>query len=709
MISSQPDHTPETATLEGVSRRVPEPHILAMLESEKGVRHGIAHELFVAAADERDPFGVLFPGLDAVGGPPLWSRGVGVRASNLLRRKGYVSWRELASVQPPALLALPNLGAGTFVEIVSEMMLAWAETLLADGTPAYPRPDGHESLPPGWGDLARSVSATADLETMFVTAWMCGAQSVAEAFELWRAGGLGSDAANPALIRLHETPLTDVADVTEFDASDWEWLTESDDRSRFVLENRVYPEGPPLTLDAIGRHLDVTRERIRQVETQVRKKLEGRLAEPRARGLHHLAARLRAVGPLVEGDRLERAAEALLSKQGDGSSLHRRMLIALAGPWRDFAGYRTPAYVARVLDSAAASFRDLGPGARPSEGELAHLLSVVGQEAWAPHVLDGLGLSEICGVIVVSGRTHAERAVAVLGAHNRPLSFDELHDAIGHGVSPRSLQNALLADDRIMRRGKGTYGLQSWGGEEYTGIAEELEQAMERSGGSVVLEETVERFAHEFGVSPASVRSYANDSRFLRHSDGTLTMRGAGDPDVTVVHRPIDQTAGAFRLDGVWHFRYEIDAEGMRGSGRPLRVGIAQAAGLEPGLIIGVTFHGGTVTFSWRGSQPSIGSVRSVAAHHGCGVGDVLLIPLSGREPRDARVVRGAERLRWSGLKRLAAEIGVDPDDIDEEEQPLEIADALGLPPGADWYEIADRLRDRGDRALLEHLPEPLT
>src|SRR6202035_4143298 len=98
--------------------------------------------------------------------------------------------------------------------------------------------------------------------------------------------------------------------------------------------------------------------------------------------------------------------------------------------------------------------------------------------------------------------------------------------------------------------------------------------------------------ADQFCVSPASVRHYANDPRFIRHPDGTLAMRGADDPDVTVTHRPIDQTAGAFRLDGVWHLRLDIDAECMRGSGRPLRVGIAQALGLEPGLMIGVRFDG---------------------------------------------------------------------------------------------------------------------
>ena len=68
-----------------------------------------------------------------------------------------------------------------------------------------------------------------------------------------------------------------------------------------------------------------------------------------------------------------------------------------------------------------------------------------------------------------------------------------------------------------------------------------------------------------------------------------------------------------------------------------------------------------------------------------------------------------AETLLWRfRVARVAAEMGLDPSEVDEDEQPLEVADTLGLPPGADWHDIADRIRDRNDARVLALLPDHL-
>lgn len=222
------------------------------------------------------------------------------------------------------------------------------------------------------------------------------------------------------------------------------------------------------------------------------------------------------------------------------------------------------------------------------------------------------------------------------------------------------------------------------------------------------LSSVVERFVEDFGVTAGSVLSYAADRRFVKHDDGTLAMRTAADPDVHYRHVPIEQTAGAYRIDSVWHACFEIEDDFARGSGRVIRRGIAQKAGLEPDLTFAVIFEGGTVTFTWGGNQPAIGSIRELISHHGCAIGDLLLLPLSGAEPRPTRVARLAERSGWTGVARVAAEMGLDPGEVGEDEQPLEVADAIGLPPGADWHDIADRLRDRKDTRIVAFLPEHL-
>lgn len=89
---------------------------------------------------------------------------------------------------------------------------------------------------------------------------------------------------------------------------------------------------------------------------------------------------------------------------------------------------------------------------------------------------------------------------------------------------------------------------------------------------------------------------------------------------------------------------------------------------------------------------------------HSCVEGDLLFLPLEGDEPRMARVIRAAERNREHGVRRLAVELGVDPDDADPD-APGSIASAVGLPAGADYVDLEDRLIDRGENTLAALVP----
>lgn len=53
------------------------------------------------------------------------------------------------------------------------------------------------------------------------------------------------------------------------------------DRERYIVEHRLLAEPEDrLTLDAIGEHFGVSRERVRQIETEIKDKLQRRLARP---------------------------------------------------------------------------------------------------------------------------------------------------------------------------------------------------------------------------------------------------------------------------------------------------------------------------------------------------------------------------------------------------------------------------------------------
>jgi DNA polymerase-3 subunit epsilon len=477
-----------------------------------------------------------------------------------------------------------------------------------------------------------------------------------------------------------------------------------------ILRERVYRDGRAVTLAELAERLDLTRERVRQLETRVRKHLAAQLTDDgECAGLVHLAARTRrAIGCIAEGaDAIATVDAAVIasSEKPPRDNLRRNVLLSLIGPHVEEDGLFISEVAARRLDDARRVVADSEPGTALPESLVGDLIEELGVPPALEHRLEELlGIRRIGGRHVVWRGSMADKAVSVLSVTGEPTTMLALHERVGLECNPRSLAGQVQGDRRIIRRGKEHYGLRSWGGEEYTGILEELEQAIERADGRIDLEKTVEAFVATFGVSAQSVRSYAADRRFVRNGDGSLSLRTEADPSPSPRGRPLVETRGVFLLDGVWHLRIEVDHDLLRGSGRLLATGAAVAAGLEPDLTLGFDYGAGSVTFSWSRSQPNIGSLRATALAQGCAEGDLLFLPLAGPEPRQCRVCRAVDRHGASGVIRLALEMGLDAHDLDADD-PVPIAYGLGLPAGADWQDVVDRLRDRGDGDLVDLIP----
>ena len=478
------------------------------------------------------------------------------------------------------------------------------------------------------------------------------------------------------------------------------------DQRRFMLiSRRIYAGQERQTLDQLARELNVTRERVRQIEGQVAEQIAERLEEPANGAVHRAAARLREeVGICRRMTELPRVAAVgidALAPQSSEDQLYCRALMKMAGPWVPHKSWLLRGDHAdlpqRTRDSLVSA---LASGPVPEREALAalaeHGIPEIDCSDWLRdvgrcHVLDGQ-------VVDWSG-SMADKAMEVLNVRGEPLSGAEIAAALGPDVNFRSMINQIQPDDRFMRRGLKRYGLRRWGGEEYTTIKDEIEQEIERRGGAASVEDLVETLCAQFGVSESSVRAYASDAPFERNSQGLIVI--ATGPAQYERHA-IEDTRGCFRVGTDWAWRLVVDSEVLRGSGRPIPLAVVQTAGLEPGDRHVMATPVGDVLIRY-GRQPTIGSLRRAALHVAAHEGDRLFVVLRGTAALEFQLVTAAEIERATGLERLALEVGAKG----AEDLTRGVAQALGLPP--DEYgvpAIRRRLRARREPELLDLLPD---
>ena len=286
----------------------------------------------------------------------------------------------------------------------------------------------------------------------------------------------------------------------------------------------------------------------------------------------------------------------------------------------------------------------------------------------------------------------SDKAERVLRLTCTPLSVEELNVHIGEGHSTGTLRNALNIDPRFVRLDKaGRFGLASWGLEEYSGIAQEIIERIERGGGSADVEEIVDEFVAGFGVSEASVRWYASSPAFVVEG-GQVRLRTKDEPyepDLRVA-----RVRGLYAPPGGVIVHFTTDKDILRGSGRGLWEPAAALLGVLPGGRREFACDtGGRVVVSWPATStmgPSIGSIRSLAFALGLQEGEPLRVVFDSATSRCR-----AERVTPTSLEGLTGlQLGTGAETAG-------LANAIRV----EEIELRSALQARGDLAVLELLP----
>ncbi len=529
-----------------------------------------------------------------------------------------------------------------------ERLDASATALLAALIPSRDEPTG--TTPPELriGGEGHDLSVLLDWAQ-----FSAGAVTVQDALTALGRGDAPADVAEVAAATLavpvppaQLDPLVDLRD----------WMSGLNERDAAILHRRLIRfEGS--TLDDLGLEFGVTRERIRQVETKLKTRLDGWVASESGRSvrwaLHLMSRGLGASAP---------DSEVPLVGDDGGNSDEFGLLLYLADMVWDRASHQIHRRNFRWPKVSEVPAVDGGPLVDEAAfAELLLLRGVVDEHLdWAIEQVDGL--RRLNGTLVFWPGNLVEQAMAALTVHGSPMTDNDIADAFDREFNRRGLRDRMLQDPRIIRVTKDDFALTSWGLPEYGGIVSSMVSRIEEAGPAPV-REIAEYLAERHAIKPGSVYAYSSAPIFTTDGD-ELRLRRADEPYMPSLDP--SGVRGLYRLDRTrlaWHV--QVDREVLRGSGRLCPAEIATAIGVFPGRTESLGNAVREVKVGWAATShmgPSISSLRPHAEAVGAKDGDVLRLVFD----RGARSVSTSKFTASPGIPAtyLAEVLGISEADV---------------------------------------------
>jgi hypothetical protein len=600
---------------------------------------------------------------------------------------GRHSWSDLLNVCVEDLLNQRNVGDRSVVELL---------TRLANQVPAAGRASANEAalgrldVVLRWAARERAISTVGD----FLKIWEGHVPLPPRVAAVWNG--------------VLEAPIE--PGESEVGALVPGLLDGYDDRQVTILRSRVWCRTTPSTLEEIGDATGVTRERIRQLHSRLEEELRLTLNTPKLQPVIDRAQELRLrLGSAVRLDSTRyREAVAWATRdlptelELDGLDL----LLWCAGPYREREDWLV-ALDAGSPSARAKEFMSLAreAGALDREAVQTYLADVgIAEDQRAAWLASFTSVEEIEGVWIDTSGGLVDAAARYLAVHGEPLTTEEILAGLGREASVRSVRQRLFEDDRFHRVTKAHFALAAWGMDEYTTVAGEMAEEIERSGGRLPLDVLIERLLQRHAISPTSVRMYSDRPMFAVDAQGQISLRDLNTYEVDDNLRVVPGCYEHGPRMATW--RVKVDSDIRRGSGRRIPEQIAGWLGLRPDERLDMHHGSGTLPFAWAPwTQPSVGSLKTFVDAFGATDGDWIVLSFRKPQSVDVRHVERPDK-RNVAYEDLALMVGAPPTDG---EHPLHcVAAALGMEFDQDDDALRFRVRgvaeSQGDVDLVEML-----
>ena len=292
-----------------------------------------------------------------------------------------------------------------------------------------------------------------------------------------------------------------------------------------ILERRLFTSTPQ-TLEEVGRQLDVTRERVRQIQKRLTRTID-RETGPAMDVVAELVRQQ--LGPVVS----EAAIDQRTTEIFPNTELAARMLKTLLG---------YSCEKGTCLDTGATEVVDIVQHAGRSLADEVGLIdeSALQQqlptEEWLPHwpaLVERCALHRVGGHLALRDTAKA-RVKAALLSLGEPATREKIAKLCG--MEPDRVGAQLSVIPGVARADKTRWGLSAWIDDEYDGIPAEIVQRINEDGGATTLDRLLEELPHLFDVSETSVRTYVGTPHFLLRDgyvsvadESSITLRDLND------------------------------------------------------------------------------------------------------------------------------------------------------------------------------------
>jgi len=442
-----------------------------------------------------------------------------------------------------------------------------------------------------------------------------------------------------------------------------EYLAKFTPRDHAVLRDRVFAR--KRTLEDLARQFRLTRERLRQIEAKLLKRLKAFVNSPEGAPIRAFADSLRKdlgfavpVGSLADYRTSRMSTTGLSVSDWD---LIVEFGLWAAGPYTTVAEWMMSPQNLSAKSTTSLNAR-LDQRGWLSATTAAEVLAEIGirqeyHERWILS-LDAFIKKDAGWLPIV--KTIPSRAEQILRYHGAPMTAAELTELTGCD-SERSLRQRLISDGRFKRISRqGHFALQEWPGyEEYSGIAEEIVEEIERQGGEATPQHLIATLAERYGVKPGSVSQYLSAPMFAKTRDGRIRLRR--DDEIPRVSADPNVCPALYKIDGFWTLRVEVTAETLRGSGRLLNPAVAVVVGCQPGERRVFQSLRDAIVVSWplgSATGPNIGSLKPDVDALGGAAGDFLFLTFRNKRI-GVRLLRAVELNDLPALAKLTRMVGL--------------------------------------------------